>query len=610
MPTKQNRLAIINFEKCKPKKCNQECKKTCPVEKQGKQCIDVTPSSKHAKISEELCIGCNLCVKACPFNAIQIVNLPTELEKNLIYTYGENSFRLYKLPIPKNGNILGFIGQNGIGKSTLMKILSDSLRPNFGDFESENIDEKTILKSTRGTELQKYLNFLYNGKLKIKTKIQNIDKLLKSIRKSKKKTLVSDLITKHYQDTEWHKKIIKKLELQILYENEVSKLSGGELQRLICAIVMLQDADVYIFDEPTNYLDIRQRLNVADLIRELKGNDKYIFIVEHDLSILDYTSDFVCIMYGHPGAYGIISSPLKTSSAINSFFNGYISSDNVRFRSEAYKFKNQIELEIEDDDEEYVFKQYDYESGIIEYDRFKLIINGGQFKDSCMILLLGQNGTGKTTFLKYLKKKLGLAISYKPQYLSSNKYSNKLISVMQLLSTKIGKQFSDPLFQTDVVNPLGIKRLFDKSVNKLSGGELQRVMITLCLGTDANVYLIDEPSASLDIEQRVIVTKVIKRFLLHNRKTGFIVEHDMMMAMSMSMEQNSKIIIFDQKTDEITGNRVSTSSKPMPFSEGINSFLAQLNITFRTDQSTKRPRINKQHSTKDSEQKRKNIYYD
>jgi ATP-binding cassette subfamily E protein 1 len=51
------RIAIINTAKCKPKKCNQECKKSCPVVKLGKLCIEVTPKSKVAFISEPLCIG-------------------------------------------------------------------------------------------------------------------------------------------------------------------------------------------------------------------------------------------------------------------------------------------------------------------------------------------------------------------------------------------------------------------------------------------------------------------------------------------------------------------------------------------------------------------------
>jgi ATP-binding cassette subfamily E protein 1 len=85
-------------------------------------------------------------------------------------------------------------------------------------------------------------------------------------------------------------------------------------------------------------------------------------------------------------------------------------------------------------------------------------------------------------------------------------------------------------FISDVVKPLNVNNLFDLEVQKLSGGELQRVALVLALGKKANVYLIDEPSAYLDSEQRIIASKVIKRFILNSNKTGFIVEHDFIMA--------------------------------------------------------------------------------
>src|SRR3989337_1974780 len=133
--SKNIKLAIIDHDKCKPKKCNHECKRQCPVERSGKNCIVI---EQIAIIYEDMCIGCGMCVKVCPFNAIQLVNLPTELEDKLVFTYNENSFRLYKMPIPKVGKIYGFIGQNGVGKSTLLNILEGKLKPNYGDYQNEN----------------------------------------------------------------------------------------------------------------------------------------------------------------------------------------------------------------------------------------------------------------------------------------------------------------------------------------------------------------------------------------------------------------------------------------------------------------------------------------
>jgi ATP-binding cassette subfamily E protein 1 len=130
------RIAIVNAEKCKPSKCRQECKKSCPVVRMGKFCIEVTPKDKVAWISEELCIGCNICVKKCPFEAITIINLPKNLSSNMTHRYSANSFKLHRLPVPRAGQVLGLVGTNGIGKSTALKILAGKQKPNLGQFDS------------------------------------------------------------------------------------------------------------------------------------------------------------------------------------------------------------------------------------------------------------------------------------------------------------------------------------------------------------------------------------------------------------------------------------------------------------------------------------------
>ena len=110
------RIAIVSTDKCKPKKCRQECKRSCPVVRMGpgatgqvtgKLCIEVSPSSKIAQISEELCIGCGICVKKCPFEAVQIINLPSNLNNQTTHRYSQNSFKLHRLPTPRPGEVLG-----------------------------------------------------------------------------------------------------------------------------------------------------------------------------------------------------------------------------------------------------------------------------------------------------------------------------------------------------------------------------------------------------------------------------------------------------------------------------------------------------------------------
>jgi len=157
--SKNVRLAIVDNERCKPTKCGKECKKACPVNGQGKKCIVIDIEDiKKAVIAEGLCIGCGICEKVCPFDAIQIVNLPTELEHNITHRYGENGFRLYKMPILQKNNVMGILGENGIGKSTIVKILSGIIRPNFE--QKTQLDDKDIVKKFKGLLLVTL--FLYN----------------------------------------------------------------------------------------------------------------------------------------------------------------------------------------------------------------------------------------------------------------------------------------------------------------------------------------------------------------------------------------------------------------------------------------------------------------
>ncbi len=336
------RIAIVNTDKCKPKRCRQECKKSCPVVRMGKLCIEVTPNDKIATISEDLCIGCGICVKKCPFEAINIINLPSNLSSQTTHRYSANSFKLHRLPTPRPGCVLGLVGTNGIGKSTALKILAGKQKPNLGRY-SDPPDWTEILTYFRGSELQNYFTKLLEDDLKAVIKPQYVDQIPRAV-KGSVQSLLDKKDERRNQD-----EVCQILDLTRVKERNVDQLSGGELQRFACAMVCIQNNDIFMFDEPSSYLDVKQRLNAALAIRNLIHPSKYVIVVEHDLAVLDYLSDYICCLYGVPGAYGVVTMPAGVREGINIFLDGFVPTENLRFREESLVFKvseNATEEEI------------------------------------------------------------------------------------------------------------------------------------------------------------------------------------------------------------------------------------------------------------------------
>ncbi|KAG9073766.1 Fe-S cluster-binding ribosome biosynthesis protein, partial [Ceratobasidium sp. UAMH 11750] len=565
---KITRIAIIDPNKCRPKRCAQECKKSCPVVKMGKLCIEVKPTDKIAFLSEVLCIGCGICVKKCPFEAITIINLPTNLDSEVTHRYTANSFKLHRLPTPRPGQVLGLVGTNGIGKSTALKILAGKLKPNLGRYDDPP-DWEEILKYFRGSELQNYFTKVLEDNIKALIKPQYVDQIPRMI---KGKLSVSQMLdSKLERDNK--EEMCRLLELEKVLEREVSQLSGGELQRFAIAMSCIQKADVYMFDEPSSYLDIRQRLQAAQTIRALLTNDNYVIAVEHDLSVLDYLSDFVCCLYGKPSVYGVVTMPYSVREGINIFLDGFIPTENLRFREESLSFKM-----VETAEELLLDKtrHYSYPSMTKTLGSFKLTVESGDFTNSEIIVMLGENGTGKTTFVRLLAGEepdekantLSLNVSLKPQKIAP-KFPG---TVRMLLLKQIKAAFMHPQFNTDVVKPMQIETIMDQEVQTLSGGELQRVAIVLALGKPADVYLLDEPSSFLDSEQRIVASKVIKRYILHAKRTAFVIEHDFIMATYLA----DRVIVFGGQPAV-----AATAAPPQSLLTGMNKFLASLEITFR-----------------------------
>jgi len=588
------RLAIVHKEKCKPTACGHECKKYCPVEKKEKDtCVFIKEdeNSGKARIEEKTCIGCSICEKRCPFGAIEIVNLPSVNEKDLVHRYGVNGFALYGLPVPKLGSVVGLLGRNGIGKTTAVRILSGQEKMNLGldKNEIDFLDEK-IKQKFQGTELMRYFNDL-KGK-KISYKPQNLSSLVVDVR-------VIDLLKNRSNNLKKIKLLSKDLGIEHILENKLNKLSGGELQRVaVLASVLDENAEIYFFDEPLAFLDIAERLRVSDFILKIARNSdkkKTIVVVEHDLLILDYLTDYLNIFYGQQGAFGLVSGLKSSKEGVNAYLQGYLKSENLRIRDKELNFNFTKNKSISGT------RISSWEDFEIKFDSgFELNVKNGDVKQNHVIGILGRNGTGKTSFVKALageidifsdgkKKKLdlGLEISYKPQYLFTN--SEGLVRDI-IFKEKITKKLSS-------VFNLGV--LQQKKVKELSGGELQRFSIARCLAKDADLYLIDEPSAYLDVEERISVAKAIKEIMTEKEKTAFVVEHDLLLVSYLA----DNIINFGS---DKSNKKKCFASEVREFEEGVSELLKSLDITLRKDVESGRPRINKKYSVLDREQKEKN----
>jgi len=601
------RIAVLNKDRCKPDKCSpfgeKPCIKYCPRVRTGDETIVLNPDGKSVTITESLCSGTGICIKKCPFNAISIVNLPDPMNDQITYRYGPDQFSLFRMAIPKKGKVLGLIGQNGIGKSTMLKILSGELKMNLGRFENGVPDDDEIINFFKGSELQQYFSHLKKKKINIIHKPQNITQIPKFISGK-----VYELLKKNDLADKLDF-ISEKLNLTEILDRSISVLSGGELQRVTIAAAYLKDGDVYLIDEPSSYLDVSERINMAKLIRSLTKKDKTIVVVEHDLAILNYISDYVSIFYGVPGVYGIISHPQGVRVGINIYLNGYIKDENVRVRETPIQFHERPPQESLFDTGDVIFSYNDLEKTL---GNFHLQVSGSEIHAGEIIGILGPNGIGKSTFVNLIANEIEsdtitnsdkneeeiieLKVAVKPQYIKIEK--NNLVSEL-IKDIKLAPHLSQS-YKKRLINKLDLANISERYISELSGGELQKVSIAKCLSSEADIYLLDEPSAFLDVEMRLQVAQLLRKSIEELKKAAFVVEHDIIMQDFIA----DSILVFEGNPG-LNGNALP----PQNLRDGFNLFLKMMSITFRRDSITKRPRVNKLGSNKDTYQKRINEYY-
>ena len=587
-----SRIAILEKDKCQPKKCNYACIEYCPGVRMEEDTIIISEDDKKPVISEELCSGCGICVNRCVFNAINIINLPEILDKEPIHRYGSNSFELFGMPTIEEGFVVGLLGPNGIGKSTILNILSGQIIPNFGNYNEEGSWDN-VIDYFRGSQLQNYFKKLSNNEIKIAYKPQMVDQLPKVV-KGKVSQLLESVDERNKLD-----EVVEKLELKNTLDRTLDKLSGGELQRIAIAASVLKDANFYYIDEPTSWLDVKQRLNTVEVIRDLTKENRNVLVIEHDLATLDAMSDYVHVMYGQEGGYGVVSKLRGVRVGINAYINGFLKEENTRIRKQPIEFEIRPPSDLIDS--ETITTYTDFHK---KYDNFELKVDAGKVNQSQVITAFGPNGIGKTTYVKILagvvKPDSGeieeeIEIAYKPQYILSD-FDDSVQNFLFMYA----KGYGTNVFKTDISKPFDLDKILDKQVSKLSGGELQRLATAVTLSQDADVYLLDEPTAFLDVEQRLKVAKAIKHLITRDDTSAIIIDHDIVFIDYIS----DRAMVFYGESS-VKGH----STAPSNLRDAMNKFLSDVNVSFRRDKETNRPRVNKQDSYLDREQKEKGEYY-
>lgn len=585
------RIAVLLRDRCQYKKCNQECLRYCPKVRTGVEAVVIGEDNRPV-ISEELCVGCGICVHKCPFEALKIIQLPDEIRNDIVHQYGLNSFRLYGLPVPKEGVVTGILGPNGIGKSTSFRLLSGEEVPNLGNYENPPSKDE-VLAHFAGTEMHDHLKRVYDKKVRTSIKPQYVDKL-PSVFKGGVRDLLKKVEGRMSMD-----EAVSLLDLEEAIGRQMTELSGGELQRVAIAATIMKDADIYFFDEPSSYLDIYQRLRVARLIEKL-AREKQVIVIEHDLAILDFLAENVYLVFGSEGAFGIYSQPRQVRQAINVYLDGYAKEENMRFRDTQIVFESRPPRSN--------WEQFDLlEYGTIEcqYPSFHLKVEPGAIKIGETVGVVGPNAIGKTTFVKVLagvqkpdvgKIDTSFRVSYKPQYISPDFDG----TVREMFDATVKDFFESGFFQSEIARPLSLKNLLEKNVMNLSGGELQRVAIASCLSREADIYLLDEPSAYLDSNQRMEAAKTVRRVMEKRGRSALVVDHDIYF---LDMVSDS-IMVFSG-----TAGKEGLGKGPLDMRNGMNTFLKDVDVTFRRDNDTNRPRINKPGSRLDREQKERGEYY-
>ncbi|MFH0971496.1 MAG: ATP-binding cassette domain-containing protein [Candidatus Micrarchaeota archaeon] len=562
------RIAIVDRNLCNPVKCNLECMKNCPANRLRKECtflVDKKTAERHidfkyeyskeirsncvAYIEPTLSQGCNICAKSCPFHAINVVNLPEAKAEEMVFTYGKNSFSLYKLAIPRTG-IIAIVGENGCGKSTNLKLIAGRLAP-------QNFPSK---------EIKEYFEGLVENGLVYKPQ---------EISGEGERRKVRDLLEK-LGEGEKLAELKKIFDLGGIYGRDLDQLSGGELQKVVVVAALLKDKSTYFLDEPFSFLDYVYRIRLINyLLKNFTG--KKVLMIDHDISLLSYLCKQSYLMFGEAGAYGIVSQVYATDRAINMLMEGYIGPENMRFREEGIAYKHYF-------GEQHKSKLFEIGGMELKRGDFKLTSKQPiQIYEGEIVGIAGKNGIGKSTFCRDAFEKDGAHLAFKEQIL---KRENGLA----------GKYFERrDLFSENYLKSMKMHKLEFYNIEKLSGGELQKLEIFKALNQEKLAYILDEPTNMLDVSARILLSKMLRE-RVGSEKAVLVVDHDL----EFLYNTVDRLIVMDGESGK-HGEVAGIFGKD----EGIRMLMEEFDLSYRRDPETKRLKLNKKGSKKDVELKEK-----
>lgn len=566
------RIAVVDERLCFPLKCNLECIRGCPVNRLQKDCLYLYDKRKGkkdereqapvhvtkreyskeerenglAEVDAELCTGCGICPKVCPFHAITIINVAEAKPEDLVYSYGYNAFGLYKLALPKKG-LVAIVGENGCGKTTNVKLLAGQLEP-------------------QGRPSKEIGEYFKHDRRKVAWKPQEL-----SVPNERK--TVGELL-EGIDEAGRLPELIELMDLGKLLGRRLDELSGGELQRVFVVAALAREKDAYFLDEPFSFLDYAYRIRLTEHLKE-NFSEKRVLLVDHDLSLLSYVCRQAYILYGRESAYGIVSQVYATDRAINMFLGGFITPENVRFRKEEISYKQYAEAA--------------HDKTVFEIGETTVKKGSFMARNESVIPLLegevvgiaGPNGIGKSALCEKIHADSNGKTAFKKQLLDREP---KLV----------GESLSaEDLFAENALKALDLKRLEFLKQTGLSGGQLQRLKIFECLSQEKPLYILDEPTNMLDAAARIKLSKVLRE-RAEGERVVLVVDHDLEFLYNTA----DRLIVMEGEP-AVEGRVAGTFGKE----EGVQRLLRQFGLTYRRDEQTHRLKLNKRGSRKDTELK-------